>query len=77
MIPTNGPKVHNPSQKQIYANHEKAYQQYLIDNQTVTAIFRIFFNIQKKSTNRKSRAKYGFFIGFCDQKQPLIAINQP
>lgn len=77
MISTNGSNVHDPSQKQIYANHKKPYVLYFIDNQTVTAIFHIFFNIQKKSTNRKPKSKYGIFIGFCDQKQPLIAINQP
>lgn len=77
MISTNGSNVHDPSQKQIYANHEKPYDQYSIDNQIVTAKFHIYFNIQKKSTNRKPKAKNGIFIGFCDQKQPLIAINQP
>lgn len=77
MISTNGSNVHDPSQKQIYANHEKTYYPYFIDNQIVTAKFRIFFNIQKKSANRKPKAKYGIFIGFCDQKQPLTAINQP
>ncbi len=77
MISTNGSNMHDPSQKHIYANHEKPYDIYLIDSQIVTARFRIFFNIQKKSTNRKPKAKYGIFIGFCDQKQPLIATNQP